>query len=172
VATRTFVLHVRVHGSLRCIVVATYCTAGVAKPQLATSDPFELSVPDFYYCQTVAGLLMCGALSDEKTLSIAYNCCWPSLAQSFSGPSPAKLITVFHCPRCDIYPTWKARYPYLYPPGTGWPSYNPSALGSLFVASYDSQGLRWRFPNPKSKLYYDRRSVGQSVLVSGYRSYI
>jgi hypothetical protein len=23
--------------------------------------------PDFYYCQTVAGLLMCGALSDERT---------------------------------------------------------------------------------------------------------
>jgi hypothetical protein len=23
--------------------------------------------PDFYYCQTVAGLLMCGALYDERT---------------------------------------------------------------------------------------------------------
>jgi hypothetical protein len=22
-------------------------------------------------------------------------------------------------------PTWKARFPYLYPPGTGWPSYTP-----------------------------------------------
>jgi hypothetical protein len=24
----------------------------------------------------------------------------------------------------------------------------PRALGSLFVASYDSQGLRWRYSNP------------------------
>jgi hypothetical protein len=27
--------------------------------------------------------------------SVVYNCCWPSLAQSFSGPSPAGLITTF-----------------------------------------------------------------------------
>jgi hypothetical protein len=25
----------------------------------------------------------------------------------------------------------------------------PRALGSLFVASYDSQGLRWRYSNPR-----------------------
>jgi hypothetical protein len=36
--------------------------------------------------------------------------------------------------------TWRARSPYLYPPGTGWPSYTPGAVGSLFVASYGSQG--------------------------------
>jgi hypothetical protein len=35
--------------------------------------------------------------------------------------------------------TWRARSPYLYPPGTGWPSYTPGT-GSLSVASYDSQG--------------------------------
>jgi hypothetical protein len=23
------------------------------------------------------------------------------------------------------FPTWRARFPYLYPPGTGWPSYTP-----------------------------------------------
>jgi hypothetical protein len=40
---------------------------------------------DFYYCQTVAGLLMWGALSlwlEDR--SVVYNCCWPSPAQSFS----------------------------------------------------------------------------------------
>jgi hypothetical protein len=36
-------------------------------------------------------------------------------------------------------PNWRARSPYLYAPGTGWPGYTPQALGSLFVASYDSQ---------------------------------
>jgi hypothetical protein len=42
----------------------------------------------------------------------------------------------------EIPPTLRARSPYLYPPGTGWPSYPPppQALGSLFVASYNSQG--------------------------------
>jgi hypothetical protein len=33
--------------------------------------------------------------------------------------------------------TCRARSLYLYPPGTGWPSYTPRALGSLFVASFD-----------------------------------
>jgi hypothetical protein len=27
--------------------------------------------------------------------------------------------------RFEIPPTWRARSPYLYPPGTGWPSYTP-----------------------------------------------
>jgi hypothetical protein len=46
-------------------------------------------------------------------------------------------------------------------------------MGSLFVASYDSQRyLRWRYSNPnfipfKFKLHWDRRSVGQFVLMSG-----
>jgi hypothetical protein len=29
------------------------------------------------------------------------------------------------CLRFDTHPTWRARSPYLYPPGTGWPGYTP-----------------------------------------------
>jgi hypothetical protein len=29
------------------------------------------------------------------------------------------------CLRFETPPTWRARYPYLYPPGTGWHSYSP-----------------------------------------------
>jgi hypothetical protein len=57
--------------------------------------------------------------------SVVYNCCWPSPAQSFSGPSPAELITTFYCLRYESPPTWRVRSPHLYPPGTGWPSYTP-----------------------------------------------
>jgi hypothetical protein len=53
--------------------------------------------------------------------SVVYNCCWPSPAQSFSSPSPA----TFYCLRFETPPTWRTRSPYLYPPGTGWPSYTP-----------------------------------------------
>jgi hypothetical protein len=45
-----------------------------------------------------------------------------------------------HILRFETPPTCRARSPYLYPPGTGWPSFTPQALGSLFVVSYDSQG--------------------------------
>jgi hypothetical protein len=31
----------------------------------------------------------------------------------------------FYCVRFDTPPTWRARSPYLYPPGTGWPGYTP-----------------------------------------------
>jgi hypothetical protein len=48
-------------------------------------------------------------------------------------------MTKFYCPRFETPANLKARSPYLYPPGTGWPVI-PQALGSIFVASYDSQG--------------------------------
>jgi hypothetical protein len=57
--------------------------------------PFWGLRPDLYYCLTVAGLLIWGALSDEMT-------------------GPVGLATIFYCLRFET---------------------------SLFVASYDSQGL-------------------------------
>jgi hypothetical protein len=45
--------------------------------------------------------------------SVVYNCCRPSPAQSFLGPSPVGLVAIFYCLRFET---------------------------SLFVASYDSQG--------------------------------
>jgi hypothetical protein len=71
--------------------------------------------------------------------SIVYICCWSSWAQSFSGPSPARLMTTFNCLRFETPPTRRARSPYLYPPGTGRLSYTPK-YWVLFFTSYDSQG--------------------------------
>jgi hypothetical protein len=34
-------------------------------------------------------------------------------------------MTIFYCLRFETPSTWKARSPYLYPPGTGWLSYTP-----------------------------------------------
>jgi hypothetical protein len=61
----------------------------------------------------------------QEDRSVFYICCWPSPAQSFWGPSSAVLITIFYCIRIQTFPTSRARSPYLYPPGTGWPSYTP-----------------------------------------------
>jgi hypothetical protein len=51
-------------------------------------------------------------------------------------------MTIFYVLGFETPTAWRARKPYLCPPGTGWPIYiyTPQALGSLFVASYDSQG--------------------------------
>jgi hypothetical protein len=74
--------------------------------------------PDFYYCQTVQ--VCCGGRSLWREDGCAvYNCCWSSPAQSFLRLSPADswpYFTVSYSPR------------------------NRVALGSLFVASYNSQG--------------------------------
>jgi hypothetical protein len=34
-------------------------------------------------------------------------------------------MTTFYCLSFESTPTWRARSPYLYPPGTGWLSYTP-----------------------------------------------
>jgi hypothetical protein len=39
------------------------------------------------------------------------------------GSESRGLMTIFYCLRFDTPPTWRARWPYLYPPGTGWLSY-------------------------------------------------
>jgi hypothetical protein len=75
--------------------------------------------------------------------SSVYNCCWSSPAQSFSG-SESPLLSQF---RDSL--TWRARSPYLYPPWTGWLNYIPR---------------HWVFCWASRVLYYDRWSVGQSVL--------
>jgi hypothetical protein len=49
----------------------------------------------------------------REDVSVVYSCCWSSTAQSFSGPSPIGLVTIFYCLSFEF---------------------------SLFVASYDSQG--------------------------------
>jgi hypothetical protein len=56
---------------------------------------------------------------------VVYNCCRSSPAQTFTGQNPAGLMTPFCCLRLETTPTWRARSPYLYHPGTGWPSYSP-----------------------------------------------
>jgi hypothetical protein len=57
--------------------------------------------PDFYYCQKVAGLFVWSVLSLTRGRVCLYNCCWPSPAQLFSGPSPVGLVTIFYCLRFE-----------------------------------------------------------------------
>jgi hypothetical protein len=81
----------------------------------------------------------------------------------------------------ETTPTWKAKSPYLCHPGSGWPSYT-SRHWVPFSSPLRLAGLRWTLcgrakclmiimglepKNSKFKLYYNWRSVGQSVLVSG-----
>jgi hypothetical protein len=79
--------------------------------------------------------------------SVVYNCCWPSPAKSFSGPSPAGFMTTFYCLRIETPLTWRARPPYLYPKeGSG--SVIPPDTGFPFRRLLRLAGLRWRYSTP------------------------
>jgi hypothetical protein len=70
-----------------------------------------------------------------QVCNLLYNCFWALPEQSLLGRSPAELAVIFYCLIWDS-PTWRARSPYLYPPGTGWLSYDPRAhYLSMLIAS-------------------------------------
>jgi hypothetical protein len=92
---------------------------------LGVKPPIWGPRPDFCYCQTVVVFFfMWGGLSDQRTGPSFIIAAGPPPAQSFSSPSLAGFSQVsgFISPR--------NRVAQLY----------PQTLGSLFIASYDSQG--------------------------------
>jgi hypothetical protein len=51
---------------------------------------------------------------------------------------------MFYCLRFEIPRTWRARSPYLYPPGTGCPSYTPRHWVH-FSLPPTTRRVRWRY---------------------------
>jgi hypothetical protein len=83
------------------VVWVSYVTTGGKSASLSWNKAAIWGLrPDFYYCQTIAGLLM-GRSPWREDGSVVYNCCWPSPAQSFSDPSPVGLMIVFYCLRFE-----------------------------------------------------------------------
>jgi hypothetical protein len=91
--------------------------------------------PRPHFCYVSCGFVDVGQPLWREDESVVYNCCWPSLAQSFLGPSPAGLMTIFHCLRFETPPIWRAGSP-----RNRMAQLYPQALGSVFIALYDSQG--------------------------------
>jgi hypothetical protein len=90
-------------------------------------------------CLEVAVLFLCGDLSDKRAgLQFA--------VQSLNGPSHAEPVSMLYSLIWDS-PTWMARFPYLYPSGTEWPSYTPG-IGFPLRCLLRLAGLRWRYSNP------------------------
>jgi hypothetical protein len=71
--------------------------------------------------------------------SVVYSCCWSSPEQSFSGPSPAGLMTIFYSLRFDSPPKLEGQVPVFISPRNRVTQLYPQAQVSLFVAFYDSQ---------------------------------
>jgi hypothetical protein len=78
---------------------------------------FEISFRQLQVCYFIAP-----SLTRRRVCNLLYNCFWALPEQSLLGRSPAELTAIFTV-SFETPPTWRTRFPYLYPPGTGWPSY-------------------------------------------------
>jgi hypothetical protein len=81
---------------------------------------------DQFFLQTVSGLLFCSTLSDERTgLKFTVQLLLGLARAATLGSKSRRThrhILLYHL---RLPSTWRARSPYLYSPGTGWPSYTP-----------------------------------------------
>jgi hypothetical protein len=130
------------------LLCQSYVTTDVQSASLSWNKAHIWGLrPDFYYCQTVAGLLMWNALSDESMgLPFTIAACprqrsrswvwvprdsWPYITVSDSRlPEPGG-------PGARIYIPQEQGGPVI-PPGTGFP----------FRRLLRLAGLRWRYSNP------------------------
>jgi hypothetical protein len=124
--------------------------------QVWVSDLIWGTRPDFSYCQTVAGLLVWGALSDER-MGLPYTiAAGSSPAQSFSGPNPARLMTTFNCLRFETPNLEGQLLVTIYPRNRVVQLYH-QALGRATVEVFEPPF------KSESKSHCDWRSVSQSV---------
>jgi hypothetical protein len=81
--------------------------------------------------------------------SVVYNCCWSSPAQSFSGPSPARLMIYFTVSNSRLFQPGGPGPPIYIPQEQGDPVTRiPPGAGFSFRRVLRLSGLRWRYSTP------------------------
>jgi hypothetical protein len=74
----------------------------------------------FFLLWDSCGIIDVGRPLWQEDECVVYSCYLASPAQSFSGPSPVRLQTIFYYLKIETPSTWRARSQYLYPPVTRW----------------------------------------------------
>jgi hypothetical protein len=99
--------------------------------QAPICDRRPICLSPWNFLQTVVWLLFCSALSDERTglYFVVQLLLGPARAVTLRSKS-RRTQAIFYC-LIETPPTWRARSPYLYLPGTGWPSYTVFEKKSL-----------------------------------------
>jgi hypothetical protein len=103
----------------------------------------EISFRQLYLCYFVAPSLMRGQVCNLFVQLLL------GLARAVTlGPKSRRTQRPYFTVLFETPPTWRARFLYIYLPRNRMAQLYPQALGSLFVTSYDSLGLQWRYSNP------------------------
>jgi hypothetical protein len=101
-------------------------------------------VTRFIFCIYSCGLLDVWRPLRREDGSVIY---WAIPEQSLSSPGPAELTTIFYCLIWDFLNLVGQISVFISPRNRVAQLY-PRSLCSLFIASYDSQGLRWKYSDP------------------------
>jgi hypothetical protein len=124
----------------------SYVTTDGQSASVLVSSPHLGPKIGFRYCQTVAGLLMWGTLSDEMTgLSFTITVCPCQLCHS-RVLVPRGSEHYFTVSDSRLPQPGGPRSSYLYRLGTGWSSYTPRHWVT-FRLLRQLAGLRWRYRN-------------------------
>jgi hypothetical protein len=128
---------VEVEVNLQPTVISRLVCLGVRRPSGTFNQfffLFEIPFRHLHVCYFVASSLTRG-----RVCNLLYNCFWALPEQSLLGRSPAELTTIFYCFIWDS-PNLEGQVPVFISPRNRVAQLYPWALGSLYVASYDSQG--------------------------------
>jgi hypothetical protein len=103
---------------------------------LLEPSPFRLTTRIFFQLNTSGRRPYITSFLTEDG-SVIYNCCWPSPAQLFSGPSSTELMTTLYSLRFEAPPTR------IYIPQEHGDPVIPSGTGFPFRRLLRFAGLRW-----------------------------
>jgi hypothetical protein len=110
---------------------------GVGHPS-GTCDQFLFLLESFFRQMRVC-YFVAPSLTRGRVRNLLYNCLWALPELSLLGRSPAELMTIFYCLISESNNV-EGQVPVFISPRNNVSQLYPRALGSLFVASYDSQG--------------------------------
>jgi hypothetical protein len=102
---------------VKVILRPTVCP-GVRRPSGTRYQFFFLL--EIFFRQVRLCYFVTTSLPRGWVCNVLVRCFWALPEQSLLGRSPVELMA------SETPQTWRARSPYLYPPGTGWPNYTPN----------------------------------------------
>jgi hypothetical protein len=103
-----------------------------------TRDQFFFLL-EIFFRQLRVCYFVAPSLTRGRVCNLLYNCFWALPEQPLLGRSRSELTAIFYCLIWDS-PNFEGQVPIFISPRNRVAQLYPRALGSLFVAFYDSQG--------------------------------